>query len=355
MVIDFKSGCVGIFELDGSALALYQAGAARKHSLLLEYRARYQRAFNPLNLFLKEEGVQAVLRVDSRGSGGIVFAESAAPYDVDSPLAPPTIMVVAEHYNRLWRLVEKSVPVELSLDLTVAVDDHPVVGNVVAEIPGDKKKDQLVMLGAHLDSWQAGTGATDNGAGCAVVLEAMRILKTLNLKLDRTVRMALWSGEEQGLHGARAYVREHFGDPVTMRLRPEHAKLSAYFNLDNGSGKIRGVYLQGNDMARPIFSDWLAPFKDLGATTITIRNTGGTDHLSFDAVGLPGFEFMQDPLDYSTRTHHSELDLYDHAEPADLMQAAAIMAPVVYDAANRSDMFPRKPLPDPLPPKTRAN
>jgi carboxypeptidase Q len=205
------------------------------------------------------------------------------------------------------------------------------------------------MLGAHLDSWAAGTGATDNGAGSAVVLEAFRILRALNVPMDRTVRIALWSGEEQGLFGSRGYVRAHFGDPISMKLRPEHGKLSAYFNLDNGSGKIRGIYLQGNDMVRPIFESWLAPFKDEGATTITIRNTGGTDHQSFDAVGLPAFQFIQDPLDYGSRTHHSELDVYDHAQPQDLQQAAAIVAAFVYNAATRNEMLPRKPLPKPLP------
>jgi len=231
--------------------------------------------------------------------------------------------------------------------------DSPEIANVVAEIPGDKRKDEIVMLGAHLDSWHAGTGATDNGAGCAVALEALRILKTLELKMDRTVRIALWSGEEQGLYGSRAYVREHFADPADMTLKPEHAKLAAYFNLDNGSGKIRGIHLQGNDMARPIFEAWFKPFKDLGASTITIRDTGGTDHLSFDQVGLAGFQFIQDPLDYGSRTHHSELDVYDHAEPGDLMQASAIMASFVYNAATRETQLPRKPLPKPLPQKTR--
>jgi Zn-dependent M28 family amino/carboxypeptidase len=208
------------------------------------------------------------------------------------------------------------------------------------------------MLGGHLDSWHSGTGATDNAAGCAVALEAMRILKALNLTMDRTVRLALWSGEEQGLYGSRGYVKEHFGDPVAMALKPEHAKLAAYFNVDNGTGKIRGVYLQGNDMVRPIFESWLAPFRDLGATTLTIRNTGGTDHQSFDDLGLPAFQFIQDPLDYGSRTHHSNLDVYDHIVPADLMQASAILASFVYDAATRPEMLPRKPLPKPLPKPT---
>jgi carboxypeptidase Q len=233
-------------------------------------------------------------------------------------------------------------------------DDGKEAYNVVAEIPGGKKADEVVMLGAHLDSWHAGTGATDNAAGCAVMLEAMRILKTLQLPLDRTVRLALWTGEEQGIYGSRAYVKSHFADPVTMNVLPDHAKLAAYFNVDNGTGKIRGVYLQGNDMVRPIFESWLAPFADLGARTLTIRDTDGTDHLSFDAVGLPGFQFIQDPVDYSTRTHHSELDVYDHIQPADLMQASAIVASFVHNAANRPEKLPRKPLPKPMPPRTDA-
>jgi Zn-dependent M28 family amino/carboxypeptidase len=264
-------------------------------------------------------------------------------------------VLAPEHFNRLWRLTDKQVPLEVELDLRVSFIDSARTANVIGEIPGGEKKNEVVMLGGHLDSWHAGTGATDNGAGCAVVLEALRILKALDLKLDRTVRLALWSGEEQGLYGSRAYVKQHFADPATMAVNADHAKFCGYFNLDNGSGKIRGVHLQGNDMMRPIFESWFTPFKDLGAGTITIRDTGGTDHLSFDAVGLPGFQFIQDPLDYGSRTHHSELDVYDHAEPGDLMQASAIMAAFVYNAANRPEMLPRKPLPKPLPAKSQGS
>ncbi|HTP86221.1 MAG TPA: M20/M25/M40 family metallo-hydrolase, partial [Bryobacteraceae bacterium] len=215
------------------------------------------------------------------------------------------------------------------------------------EIPGGAKKDQVVMIGGHFDSWHAATGATDNGAGSAVMIEVMRVLKALNLKMDRTVRIGLWTGEEQGLLGSKEYVKQHFGDPDTMKVTDEQAKISGYFNLDNGSGKIRGVYLQGNDAMRPLFEKWFVPFHDLGVSTITIRDTGGTDHLSFDAVGIPGFQFIQDTLDYESITHHSNLDTYDHAQAADLMQAVAVIASVVYDAANRPDMLPRKPLPKP--------
>jgi Zn-dependent M28 family amino/carboxypeptidase len=292
-----------------------------------------------------------MLKVDQRGAGGLLFAEAASSFRTGAPTAPPTIVLAPEQYNRLWRLQEKNVPVELAIDLQASFIESPLIANVIGEIPGTAKKDEVVVLGAHLDSWHAGTGATDNAAGCAVMLEAMRILKALSLKMDRTVRVALWSGEEQGLHGSRAYVREHFGDTLKMTVKPEHARLAVYLNVDNGSGKIRGVHLQGNDMARPIFEAWLAPFKDLGIDAVTIRDTGGTDHLSFDAIGLPGFQFVQDPLDYGSRTHHSDLDVYDHVQPGDLMQAAAIVASCAYNAANRTEMVPRKPMPTPLPAK----
>jgi hypothetical protein len=318
-----------------------------------DYWERRDQALNALNDFFREEGVAAVFKNDPRGAGGIVFSEAAGSHKSGEKAAPPSVALVAEQFNRLWRLAEKNIPVEIELNLAVSFEENPEIVNVVAEIPGDKKKDELVMLGAHLDSWHAGTGATDNGAGSAVVMEAMRILKALELKMDRTVRVALWSGEEQGLYGSRAYVRAHFADPFDMAPKAEHAKLAAYFNLDNGSGKIRGIHLQGNDMVRPIFEEWFRPFKDLGATTITIRDTGGTDHLSFDQVGLPGFQFIQDPLDYGSRTHHSELDVYDHAEPGDLMQASAIMASFIYNAAMREQPLPRKPLPKPLPQKAK--
>jgi hypothetical protein len=302
--------------------------------------------------FFRNEGVAGVLSTDDRGEGGLVFAEGYVGWEPNSPPSAPWVVLAPESYNRVLRLSQKKVPAKVEVDLSVAFDDKNLDGyDVIAELPGGKKKDEVVMLGAHLDSWHAGTGATDNGAGSAVVLEVFRILKALNVQTDRTIRLALWSGEEQGLFGSRGYVKEHFGDPVTMKLKPEHAKLAGYFNLDNGSGKIRGVYLQGNDMARPIFESWLGPFKDEGAATVSIRNTGGTDHLSFDAVGLPGFQFIQDPLDYGTRTHHSSLDVYDHAVPSDLMQAAAIMATFVYQAAQRPEPLPRKSLPLPLPPK----
>ncbi len=320
--------------------------ASIPQSLQDELRARREEAAAKRVRFFLDEGVLALVQDDQRARDALTFAEAAGPYDGKRPLAPPTFITTSEHYNRIARLLEGKTKVEMRLTLRARISDAAIdATNIVAEIPGGSKKDELVMLGAHFDSWHTGTGATDNGAGSAVMIEVVRILKALNLKMDRTVRIALWSGEEEGLLGSKAYVKEHFGDPKTMKITAEHAKLSGYFNLDNGSGKIRGVYLQGNDAMRPLFEQWLAPFRDEGVSTMSIRNTGGTDHLSFDAVGLPGFQFIQDPLDYGSVTHHSNMDTYDHAIPADLMQAAAVIASVVYDAATRPDMLPRKPLP----------
>ncbi len=292
--------------------------------------------------FFNDEGVAAVVMEDQRSHDGLLNAEAAGSWKASEPLAPPTFVVTAEQYNRIARLVEKKAPVRVRFNLKVSASDADVDGwNIVGEIPGGARQDEVVMIGGHFDSWHTGTGATDNAAGCAVMIEVMRVLKALNLKLDRTVRIALWSGEEQGLLGSRAYVKQHFADPATMKETPEYARLSGYFNLDNGSGKVRGVYLQGDGAMRPLFERWLAPFRDMGATTITIRDTGGTDHLSFDAVGLPGFQFIQDPLDYGSVTHHSDMDVYDHAIPGDLMQAAAVIANVVYQAANLDSLLPR--------------
>ena len=307
---------------------------------------------NRLNQFLKDEGVAVVVRLGgAQSSGGTVFGQAAGSRDVKDAVPPPTVALTPEHYNRVLRLLDNKIPVKLEFEIQAKfLDDRTDSVNVIGEIPGGRKRDEIVMIGAHLDSWHGGTGATDNAAGCAVMIEVLRILKTLDLPLDRTVRMALWSGEEQGLLGSRAYVTEHFADRADMKLKPEHAKLAGYFNVDNGSGKIRGVYLQGNDAMRPVFEAWFKPFQDLGAGTLSIRNTTGTDHLSFDAVGLPGFQFVQDELEYNTRTHHSNMDVYDRVQRADMAQMAAIVASFVYNAATRDDMLPRKPLPKPQPP-----
>jgi hypothetical protein len=313
------------------------------------FNQQFQRT---LNQFLSDEGVAVVVRAaGGRSEGGTLFAQAGGTRDPKDPVPPPVVVLTPEHYNRIARLLDHKVPVKLEFNVEARfIDDRMDSVNVIGDIPGGRRRDEVVMIGAHLDSWHSGTGATDNAAGSAVMIEVMRILKTLNLRLDRTVRLALWSGEEQGILGSRAYVTDHFAAREDMKLKPEHAKLAGYFNVDNGSGKIRGVYLQGNDAMRPIFQAWLKPFEDLGATTISIRNTGGTDHLSFDAVGLPGFQFIQDPLEYDSRTHHSNMDVYDRVQRADMMQMAAIVTSFVYNAANRDEMLPRKPLPKPQPP-----
>jgi len=305
-----------------------------------------------LAAFWRDEGVAALLKTTWATPGGVIMESDFGSFIDGDPIAPPTATLMPEHYNRIHRLLERDVPVVVEVDIDAEFYGPGMDGtNVIAEIPGSGRRGEVVMLGAHLDSWHGATGATDNAAGSAVVMEVMRILKALDLDMGRTVRAALWDGEEQGLFGSRRYVENHFADPVSMKIKPEHAKLSAYFNLDNGGGKIRGVYLQKNDMARPILEAWLAPFADMGVGGATIINTHGTDHLSFNAVGLPGFNFIQDPLDYELNTHHSNLDDVGHIVPGDLMQAAAVMATSVYHAAIRDEMMPRKPLPAPLPPK----
>ncbi len=326
--------------------------------------------------FLYEEQPLAILDRNFRGDYGTVFVSAArvpAPpgtpwYERPGPWEPdvrviPQFTVAVEHYNRIYRLLERGFRVEMTLDLDVSFyDDDPYEYNLIAELPGTDPQigEELVMLGAHFDSWHAGTGATDNATGSAVMMEAMRILKRVYDQLGRgprrTIRLALWTGEEQGLLGSRAYVNQHFaelrgwGQPPA-RLKPAHEKFSVYFNLDNGGGKIRGIYLQGNEAVAPIFRAWLAPFHDLGAATLSLRNTGGTDHLSFDAVGLPGFQFIQDHLAYGTRTHHSNMDVFDHVIEEDLRQAATIIAAFAYHAAERDERIPRKSLP--LPAGTR--
>jgi carboxypeptidase Q len=299
--------------------------------------------------FFLDEGVVAWLE-DQRGDDGTVFVQQGGSRDPKDPPAITRVALAAEHYGRIYRLLEKKIPVSVTLDIeNKFYDDDLKSFDITGEIPGTDMADEVVMLGGHFDSWQAGTGATDNGAGSAVMLEAIRILKASGLKMRRTVRIGLWTGEEEGLLGSRAYVKAHFGDPETMKLTPEQPKLDAYYNIDNGTGKIRGVYLQGNEAVAPIFSAWMEPFRSLGMTTLSIRNTGGTDHLAFNAVGLPGFQFIQDPMDYDTRTHHSNMDVYERVQEADMKQIAVIVASFVYMTANRPDMIPRKPLPPPTP------
>lgn len=309
------------------------------------------RAFRvKLNKFLLDEGVLVSVTPSLRTDGGTIFTAAAGSREEKEAVPVASVALTGEHYNRIARLLDKKSPVTLAFDIqSKLLTDEKDSWNVVAELEGTDKKDEWVMLGAHLDSWTYGTGATDNAAGCSVAMESLRVLKESGVKPRRSIRLLLWSGEEQGLLGSRAYVKEHYADREVMDVKPEHGKVSAYFNLDNGTGKVRGIYIQHNDMARPIFDEWLKPFNDLGATAVTIRNTGGTDHLSFDAVGIPGFQFVQDPVEYGTRTHHSNMDVYDRLNKEDLMQASAVMASFVYLASARDDMFPRKPLPKPQP------
>ena len=355
-----------------------------------------QRAAQLFNMkkyqFFQNEGAALLVDASRAGDGGTIFVQSAtvpqpvtedsfgpnAPrliqsYDKTAPKIVPQLVVAVEHYNRIARMIEAGEKVKMTVDLAVEWQDADPMGyNTIAEIPGSDLKDEVVMLGGHMDSWHAGTGATDNGAGVAVAMEAVRILQALNLKPRRTIRIALWTGEEQGLLGSRAYVAEHFGKietpaavggtqssgtaasaapapaaspaPGVLVTKPEYQEFSSYFNLDNGTGKIRGVYLQGNESVRPLFRQWLMPFRDMGAATLSIGNTGGTDHLSFDAIGLPGFQFIQDEIEYDTRTHHSNQDVFDRIQADDMKQAATIMAAFVYNAATRDEKLPRKPV-----------
>ena len=309
--------------------------------------------------FLIKEGALALVEMSpgDRGDNGAVRVQAPPEGEnqrqtTDAPVLPQ-IVVAGEHYGRLLRLLDKKIPVALEIDVKNRFVDTDLNSlNVIAELPGGDKADEVVMIGAHFDSWHSGTGATDNGVSSAVMIEAMRILKASGLKPRRTIRVGLWTGEEQGLLGSRAYVKQHFADRADMVLKPEHAKLAAYFNMDNGGGAFRGVYLQGNEAVSPIFEAWMKPFASLGMSTLTIRPTSGTDHLSFDAVGLPGFQFVQDPLEYGSRTHHTNLDVYERAIPDDLVQNAITIATFAYHAANREQPLPRKPLPKPQPATT---
>ena len=351
-------------EVQLEALSEYQFGRDRRSP---EFRERYMRAYRlrrRLAEFLVSEGAVAVIERSSRDHG-LVRVSGNSSYEVGENPGVTTLSMAAEHYNRVVRLLDEEKTVELELDVEARFHEEDTRSfNTVAAFQGTDLAEEIVMLGAHLDSWHGGSGATDNAAGSSVVLEAIRILKAVSAEPRRSIRIALWSAEEQGRRGSRAYVSEHFASrpepedpgkknlPSFLReasgpltLKPEHARFAAYFNLDNGSGKIRGIYAQGNAAVAPIFEAWLQPFADLGATTVSPRNTGGTDHLSFDAVGLPGFEFIQDGLDYSTRTHHTNMDVFDHLRKEDLMQASVIMASFVYHAAMRNEKLPRKPLP----------
>jgi carboxypeptidase Q len=331
---------------------------------------------NARSEFLRAEGALGTLATIPRGHGIYTISGNRA---ADPEKTLPAVSIAAEQYGRLARMVAKGVPVTVEADIKNTFYPTPAVFNVVGEIPGTDKADEVVMLGAHIDTWHAATGAADDGVGVAAMMEAVRILKATGVKLRRTVRVGFWEGEEQGLIGSREYVSAHFaarlpapattpgaapaGAPAApsagapggrggfggpqgpLQLKPEHDKLSVYLNIDNGTGALRGVYLQGNEAVAPIFREWMEPFRSMGMTTLTIRNTGGTDHQSFDAAGLPGFQFIQDEVEYDNFTHHTNLDTYERLQPNDVMKMSTIVAGFAYLAANRDEKLPRKPLP----------
>lgn len=352
-------------------------------------RMRVQRAVTSA---IFEAGPAAIIDGSRLGDYGTIFVSAASvpvppdapafggrvtPYSTDKPTVIPQFTLAVEHFNRIHRLVSGGHKVTLDFELNARYyDADPMEYNIVGEIPGTDPAlgDELVMVGGHYDAWHAGTGMTDNAAGSATMMEVMRILRDTYKELGkaprRTIRIALWTGEEQGLLGSRAYVAQQFaerqavpgaapggmgGPQGPLTLKPAHDKLSVYYNLDNGTGKIRGIYTQGNEAIAPIFRSWLKPFEDLGASTVTLQNTGGTDHQSFDGVGLPGFQFIQETIAYDTKTHHSNMDVYDHGIVADLQQAATIIASFVYHSAERDEKMPRKALPQPAPRPTSSN
>ncbi|HET7710526.1 MAG TPA: M20/M25/M40 family metallo-hydrolase [Thermoanaerobaculia bacterium] len=343
-----------------ASLSRYEVPRSRGTPEEFVRRREFRREFAK---FLTEEKALAVMEQGSH-DGGLFIVQSAGSQKPEDPTPVPTVTLSAEHYQRIARLLDRKKDVVIELDVKARFhDEDRMAYNTVAEIPGTDKSGEVVMLGAHLDSWHGGTGATDNGAGVVAAMEAVRILKAIGVAPRRTIRIALWSGEEQGLLGSRAYVAQHFGSrpeptdpkerdlPASMRrekrplnLKPDHSRLSAYFNMDNGTGRIRGIYAQENVAAGKIFESWLDAVRDLGTTNVTMRNTGSTDHIAFDDVGLPGFQFIQDAVEYDTRTHHTNYDTYERLQRDDLMQAAVVMATFVWETANRREMMPRKAL-----------
>jgi len=313
--------------------------------------------------FMVDEGVAAVLDRGSdsdlsaggsdlswqtqRTDGGTIFVGSGGGREPNAAPVPVQVTLAVEHYNRMVRILDKGVPVKVELDVRVKFHDEstPNGFNIIAEIPGTdpKLKDEIVLIGGHFDSWHAGTGATDNATGAGSMMEALRILKALGVQPRRTIRVGLWGGEEQGLLGSRDYVKKHIADGAT--LMPEHAKHSAYFNIDNGTGRIRGVWMQQNFGVQPIFQQWITPLRDLGVTTLGPRSVASTDHSSFDAVGIPGFQFMQERLEYNSRTHHSNMDVVDRVQREDMMQMATVVAWFAYNASMRDEKLPRKAMP----------
>ncbi len=348
-------------------------GQAMPDSSVMQYYVKMMQFSAKKLAFCQKEGAAVIIN-NASGDDGTVFTQEASSayvpqglsdlfspttsaYGEKAPAVVPQVSIATEDYNRIMRMIDKGEKVSAEINLEVSMTKPDSAFNIIAEIPGTDLKDEIVMIGAHFDSWHAGTGATDNGTGSAVCMEAVRILQKLGMKPRRTIRIGLWGGEEQGLFGSRAYVGRHLaeqdGDFLSVmmgrggpiRKKAGFDKFSVYFNNDNGTGKVRGVWMQGNEMVRPIFREWLAKYNDPTAQTLSLSNTSGTDHLSYDGVGLPGFQFIQDPIDYNVRTHHSNEDVWDRAQDGDLKQASAIMAIFAYNAAMQPEKFPRKVTP----------
>ncbi|MEP6731248.1 MAG: M20/M25/M40 family metallo-hydrolase [bacterium] len=344
--------CEKQFQRDSIAVASSASAAAAAGFFAFRGRGGVNIADTLTLRWLEKQGVGAIMLVDVNHTGGNIGTNNGAPR-AKGVARIPTVHVAQESYGRIARMLDKKIPVTLELNMqNKFYPENTGSFNIIGEIPGTdpQLKDEVVMIGAHFDSWHSGTGATDNGAGSGVMLEAMRLLKALNLSPRRTIRIALWTGEEQGLLGSTAYVKQHFGarDTLGFHATDEQKKLAAYFNVDNGSGKIRGVFLQGIEAERPIFNAWMGPFKDIGMNTLTISNTGGTDHLSYIAVGLPGFQFIQDPLDYGDFTHHTNQDVYERLQPDDMKFNSAVVASFAWQAAQRDEKLPRPPEPGAL-------
>ena len=350
--LSFKADAVRFTDEELAKMETAIMQAARPVDTAQQRRMREQmsrsgsaRALTLLKEMAKAEGAVGMITSAARNHDGTIFSQGGGSYKATDANNFLDMALGIEDYNTILRLAKSGTEVKMELDIKTKFQTKDLNGyNVIAEIPGTdpKLKDEVVMIGAHLDSWQAGTGATDNAAGSSVMMEAMRILKTIGANPKRTIRIGLWNGEEQGLLGSRGYVKKTFMDPIANTPNAAHEKFAGYFNIDNGTGKVRGIYLQGNEQCGPIFKAWLAPFNDLGAKTVTISNTGGTDHLSFDGIGLPGFQFIQDPMEYDTRTHHSNMDVYEHLSEDDLKQIATVVAAFAYNTAQRDEKLPRK-------------
>lgn len=345
LYLNFKPAAVRLSktELDDMA-ELHILPQARMRSKYGEFEKSISRA--EIMAFFKKEGAAVLVEPgepqgDAPMDKGLVHVSASRPLKKNDPRPLPAVIVAAEHYNRVMRILEKGIAVKMEVETRVEWEEDDLRDfNVIAEIPGSDLKHEIVMIGGHYDGEPSGTGATDNAAGCAAVMEAMRILKTIGVKPRRTIRAALWGAEEAGHLGSKAYVKQHFGDPETQKYLPDHKNLSVYFNMD-WYGRFRGIFLQGNDLVRPIFAEWMKPFHELGMTHLVPGNTGGTDHMDFVDAGLPGFQFIQDDLEFFTTTFHTNMDVYDRLVPEDLMQASVILASFAYNAAMRDEKLPR--------------